>query len=726
MRRTAVPTGYAFALAVVLLANVLRDISTTMPHQLSDETAFLLSAKYFLQWDLVLSLGYVPVPGLIFLKLASYVAASDDYYILAKVLNASLLTLAAVPAFLVARRVMPPAQAGLASVLVAVTPPTIYGAYFTPEAAYIFMFWVFSAGSLAALEALAEQVTIANPSVPSGSHVLAMGSGALGGIAFLIKPHAAALGMAYVASVVVLMLAGLARPDDRKRRRGGEWASLGLAVLNIGAFAAGAVFTVLLVGRILGDAWLAAFDVKLYSTLISHSTQTTWRSMNVGPIATLMVWHVAAIVAALALPAVAAVAATVRDRFPVSSGRTRTTRAQADTNTRVVTVFTLTTLVLLVLMTAKATVDFHAIYGHSNVLDRLNVRYYSFALPLLVFIAAGPAGRTTRQATSRSIDPIAGAATAALAIACMLITQRNTFTFIDAPDLTFLSSGNGTVVAVAVVVLLVALSSIADSARPWWILALWGLMSLLNVGLAVSLQQNQDRPQIGDRGVMALKGLFNRQELDHGIIVAGRNSVAAARVAFALASRSPVVPTTTDMRARVGADTRWVLLLGDRSGAGLDAPVVQAGDSSIYLTNRKRQPESAGEASNAYSFAAAASWAPTAYPANDPEPWGIWLTGTSSHIAFPTPLPARGRLTVRANVLEPTQQSPVTIHVCGASHELKLTATLADHAVDYACDRPVDGIDFTHMHPLSPRSLRLSDDARDLSLALSAIRSTSR
>jgi hypothetical protein len=199
-------------------------------------------------------------------------------------------------------QVMPPAQAGLASVLVAVTPPTIYGAYFTPEAAYIFMFWVFSAGSLAALEALAEQVTIANPSVPSGSHVLAMGSGALGGIAFLIKPHAAALGMAYVASVVVLMLAGLARPDDRKRRRGGEWASLGLAVLNIGAFAAGAVFTVLLVGRILGDAWLAAFDVKLYSTLISHSTQTTWRSMNVGPIATLMVWHVAAIVAALALP----------------------------------------------------------------------------------------------------------------------------------------------------------------------------------------------------------------------------------------------------------------------------------------------------------------------------------------------------------------------------------------------------------------------------------------
>ena len=726
MQRAGFPHGYALALAVVLLANVLRDLSTTMPHQLSDETAFLLSAKYFLQWDLVLSLGYVPVPGLIFLKLASYVAASDHYYIVAKVLNACLLTLAAVPAFLVARRLMPPAQAGLASVLVAVTPPTIYGAYFTPEAAYIVMFWVFSAASLASLEALAKRVTTTNPATSPESHALAMGSGAVGGIAFLVKPHAAALGMAYVASVAVLTLLALARPDDPKRRRGRVWFPLGLAVLDITAFAAGAVFTVLLAGRILAGSWLAAFDVKLYSTLISHSTQTTWRSMNVGAIATLMMWHAAAIVAALALPAVAAVAAAVRDRFPVSSGRTPMTRGQVNFPTRVVTVFTFTTLVLLVLMTAKATVDFHAIYGRSNVLDRLNVRYYSFALPLLVFIAAGPAGRTTWQATSRSIDRIAGVAAAALAVACMLITQRNTFTFIDAPDLTFLSSGNGTVVAVAVVVLLVALSRIGESARPWWILALWGLMSLLNVGLAGSLQQNQDRPHTGDRGVMALKGLFNRQELDHGIIVAGRNSVAAARVAFALASRSPVVPTTADMRTRIGADTRWVLLLGDRSGAVLDAPVVQAGDSSIYLTNRKQQPESDGEASNTYSFAAAASGAPTANPANDPEPWGIWLTGTTSHIAFPKPLPARGRLAVRANVLEPTRQSPVTLHVCGASHELKLTATLADYAVDYACDRPVDGIDFTHMHPLSPRSLRLSDDARDLSLALSAIRSTTR
>ena len=722
--RTGFPQGYAFALAVVLLANVLRDLSTTMPHQLSDETAFLLSAKYFLQWDLVLSLGYVPVPGLIFLKLASYVAAADDYYIVAKVLNAFLLTLAAIPAYRVARRLMPAAQAGFASVLVAITPPTIYGAYFTPEATYIFVFWVFSAVAVAALEALAARASMVNAVAAPDSHARAMAAGALGGIAFLVKPHAAVLGIAYVASVVVLTLLTRGRPDDTQRRGGREWLLLGPALLDIGAFAAVAVLTVVLAGRILAGGWLAAFDVKLYSTLVSHSTQTGWRSMNVGAIGTQVLLHAAAIVAALALPAAAAVPAAIRDRFPAPSTRTRTLHTDADTPTRVVTVFALITLLLLVLMTAKASVDFHAIYGRSNVLDRVNARYYSFALPLLVFIFARATRITIPQAMSRSRDVMAGPVTVALVVACMVLTQRATFTFIDAPDLTFLSFGKGTAVAVAVVVLLVASSRIAESARSWWILATWGLMSLLNVGLAGSLQQNEDRPHIGDRGVMALKGLFSRQELDQGIIVAGRHSVAAARVAFALASRSPVVPTTAEMRARMGTGIQWVLLLGDRSGTVVDAPVVQAGDSSIYLTKQKRQPESDGGASNAYSFAAAARSAPTAWPAHDPEPWGIWLTGTASHIAFPKPLPARGRLTIRANVLEPKRQSPVTIHVCGASHELELTATLADYAVDYACEHPVDGIEFTGMQPLSPRSLRISDDARDLSLALTAIRST--
>lgn len=726
MRRAGFPHGYALALAVVLLANVLRDISTTMPHQLSDETAFLLSAKYFLQWDLVFSLGYVPVPGLVFLKLASYVAASDDYYVVAKVLNAFLLTFAAVPAYLVARRVMPSAQAGVASVLVAVTPPTIYGAYFTPEATYIFMFWLFSAVSLAALDDLAGRVTTTTRVAAPERHALAMAAGALGGIAFLVKPHAAALGMAYVASAIVLTLLAAAHPDDRTGSRGRGWFPLGLAALDIAAFTAAAVFTVLIVGRVLAGSWLAAFDVKLYSTLVSHSTQTAWRSMNVGAIGTLVMLHVVAIVAALALPAAAAVPQAVWSRLPAYLGRTRIGPAPADSSTRVVTVFALTTLLLLVVMTAKATVDFHAIYGRSNVLDRLNARYYSFALPLLVFIAAGAAGKLTLQTKSRSMHAIAGVATTALAVACMLVTQRNTFTFIDAPDLTFLSLGYGTVVPVAVLVLLVALSNVAVSARSWLILTSWGLMSLLNVWLAGSLQQHQDRPHIGDRAVLALKGLFDQPELDRGIIVAGRNSVAAARVAFGLASRSPVVATPADMRARMGAETRWVLLLGDRSGTVLDAPVVQAGDSSIYVTNRKPQPAHDGEARNTYSFAAAAPSAPTAYPAHDPEPWGIWLTGTNSHIAFPKALPARGRLTVRANVLEPKRQSPVTIRVCGASHELELTASLADYAIDYACERPVDGIDFTGMHPLSPQSIRLSDDARELSLALAAIRSASR
>ncbi len=709
-------TTYALALALILVANLLRTAATSLPQQLSDETAFLLSSKYFLQWDLIRSLGYVPVPGLVFLKLASYFAAFDDFYVIAKVFNACVLTLAAIPAYSIARRVLPGGQAAVASLLVAITPPTLYGAYFTPEAAYILVFWVFCAVSVAALSSLAE--SLAGRSERSGSGLMALAAGGIGGIAFLVKPHAAALGIAYMASTVILAGLTVSKAGDSKRR----WSAtvVGNTMLHIGSFAAGAVLVLLLAGRVIGGAWFAAFDVQVYSTLVAHSAQTDWRFANAGPIATLFALHGAAIITALALPVAAALPRGFRNRIArVVHGKE--TPSMVTSRHNAVGVFSLATLVVLVLMTVVVTVDFHAIYGGSNVLDRLNGRYYSFALPLLVFVTAGRTNAMRDRALDW-IDVVLAAMAAAFVAACIVITQRCVFTFIDAPDLAFLQFGTGTLVAVGAVALLVALSGAQAGGRvAWLIVAGWALMSLLNAWLGGTLQQREDRPRIGDEGVTELQRLFDPGDLDRGIIVSGRNTVAASRAAFRLASRSPVVRTPAEARARIGADTRWVLMLGDRSGTTFALPVVPAGDSTIYRVDATYRPVPPDERPQTYRFDVRASSAPIAHPAYDPETWGIWLTGTSSTVAVPQPLPLRGRLTLRLHVVDPVRQPSLTIEVCGVGHTIAPTADFADYTIEYACERRVDNIGFTGMRPVAPRTLGISNDARELSLALASV-----
>ncbi len=687
--------GYAFALAAVLLANTLRNIATQFPHQLSDETAFLLSSKYFLQWDLVRSLGYMPVPGLVYLKIGSFLASSDQYYLLAKVWNALCLTLAAIPAFFVAHRVMSATEAKVASVLVAVIPSTIYGAYFTPEAVYILVFWIFAAVAVAALN-------------EPRRYRIALAAGALCALEYLIKPHAVALAAAYLAAVIAL---GLAAYFGRSATASaeGRWRSRRTMLAHVGSFAAGAIATSVALGRIIGGGWLAAFDLKLYSELIARGTDIGWNLERIGSIARLLLLHAAAIAAACAIPLGFIVALSVR-------------RRPAGRSSLALSVFSVAVVSMLVLMTAKASVDFHAIYGGSNTLDRLHVRYYSFALPLLILIVVGRF-RELSPVDTPIRAKLAAALLAIAVVACIVITQRQTFTFLDAPDLAYLVYGTTTRVAVVIGTLAAVAVALSAKGPRWLILAGWGVMSLLNVYACTRFQQSEDREQTGDRAVSVIRGLFEGRDRDDGIIVAGSYPVAAARAAFRLASTSPVVPTVRDARARTSPSTKWILVLGDPARGAFESPAIRAGDSAVYLIDRSRvgQFPDTGLRKAIYSFRASATSRAIARPAQAAEAWGTWLSGPEAEVVFPVPLPERGSIVLSVAVLDPKLQGRPNVVICEKSFPLDATDKLGEHRLEYACPVAPDRIRFSGLKPLSPRDLGLSADPRALALAIESI-----
>jgi phosphoglycerol transferase len=696
IRRRWFTSGYALALCLVLIANLLRNIAQQVPQQLGDETSFLLSSKYFLQWDLVHSLGYVPVPGLVFLKLASLIASSNQYYLLAKVWNAILLTAATIPAYTVARRVMPATQAKLASILVAVVPSIIYGAYFTPEAAYILAFWIFVSISIAALNA------------PNRMWIAAA-AGSSCAVAYLIKPHALALGAAYVLSVVALWL--VARLDRRGSAHGlerKEWNSIRVALIHLAFFAIAAIVTIMLLGRMIAADWLAGFDLKLYSNLVTARAEAAAQPAMTEVIR-LLGLHAAAIVSALAIPVVLA-AFTLR-RWSVSW------------DTTVVLIVSFAVMSMLVLMTAKVTVDFHAIHGPEQALDRIHGRYYSFALPLLMFVTvAGLSERAPHISAIRATTVFVMAV--AVVVACTVLTARQTFSFVDAPDLTYLvASQRVQLFSVLVAVVVFALAAFSRVSPGWLVLASWGCMSIVNVYAATRLQLNEAREHTGDRAVALLRALFESRGLDHGVIVSGAHRIDAARAAFRLASTSPVVSTLSEAYARIGENTQWLLILGDQPRAKFGSSAIRAGDSTVYLADGVRVATfgNARAVRTRYSFNGDAFSLADVVPAHSSEPWGTWLSAPWAELIFPQPLPAEGTLTIVARVLDPTLQTPISVLVCGRSLLLQINETFKAHQIQYSCATGPEFIRFENMKPLSPRELGLSSDPRRLALGIEAI-----
>lgn len=235
-RITALPIGVSLGLIVALsvVVRFLLALLIPAPWIFADELKYSELAKSFA------STGHFAIrdaPGLhlgpLYPVLISpaWAAFSDvpHAYLVAKAINSVLMSLAAVPTYFLARRLLSSSWSLVAAGLALVVPSTVYAGTIMTESAFYPLFVASSLGILAALER------------PSARRQL----GALGLIAltFLTRPQAISLVAAFVTAIVAVCATDAARnaPQLRAFLRGlrgylPTWTALVAGLVALGAW----------------------------------------------------------------------------------------------------------------------------------------------------------------------------------------------------------------------------------------------------------------------------------------------------------------------------------------------------------------------------------------------------------------------------------------------------------------------------------------------------------
>jgi Dolichyl-phosphate-mannose-protein mannosyltransferase len=218
--RRAVQAAVAAAVVVAFVVLGLLATAVPAPRILTDELRYTLATASLVDGDGLEirgeEYGYGPVYPVLLAPLLAVSSDREAAYPLFKLLNALLFALTAVPAYLLARRLLPPWwSAGVAALAVAI-PSTVYASLVMTE----------SVGYLAAVTAVLLVVRAVERATP-GRQFAAL---AAIGVATLTRAQFAVLFFAYVAALVVQWV--LVR-DTRSLRN--LWPTLGAIVLGLAA-----------------------------------------------------------------------------------------------------------------------------------------------------------------------------------------------------------------------------------------------------------------------------------------------------------------------------------------------------------------------------------------------------------------------------------------------------------------------------------------------------------
>ena len=103
------------------------------------------------------------------------------------------------------------------------------------------------------------------------------------------------------------------------------------------------------------------------------------------------------------------------------------------------------------------------------------------------------------------------------------------------------------------------------------------------------------------------------------------------------------------------------------------------------------------------------------------ETWGAWTESTSARIDLADPISGHLRISIKMRGIGTNAGSPITLVVGEERREFRLTND--PHVVVFEVDlsKPTTWIEFSGMHPVSPKELGLADDSRLLGIGISDI-----
>lgn len=608
-------------------------------------------------------------------------ACGDSYLECSRSLNALFYVGAAPLVYLLARRWCNQWLAGAVALLTVLRPSNAYTAYFMPEAMYFWAFWLFTWCALAL------------SGLPRRAGLLL--SAAVLGMMALIKVHALFLLPAWCA--FLLYQAWRARADTPGGR---HWLLAGLGDVAL------ALLTAAAVRYGLGYLYADRNGLFLFGQMYSGQAQNKPAlAQLIGPALLNLRGHLLALLMLLAVPLAAWL-------LPAASG------AQRRAMPRDSAALAVYTLLMMGALLATTTLFTALVAGGGNGIEntaRLHMRYYDFALPLLLLCAAAQLAPGAQQASGRARLLVALPLAVLLAYGYAILTTAYAPSYIDSPEL-YGASVRHDVFKVVALLAAGTLAAWVFSARVGVQLFLFAFLPLLAVLAGYPLNAKVREAQQPDDYAKA--GVYARQymkpaELAH-LTVYGSDIAMLHKTRFMLDNTKvelvKLEPGQAIGAERFGEDS-WGLVVGEfplpenvvrHSGARgfslvrqkSEGIVIRFGDSDMAPGVRSIDGMSV------------------------PEGWGRWSDGARVTLQFSAPLPAALRLTLEAAAFGPNAGQDITVTVGGQRKPLRLGDARAPAELAFDTDGSATAITFDIPHPASPKSLGLSEDARSLGLAL--------
>lgn len=593
----------------------------------------------------------------------------------------SLFLVGAMPfIYMLCRRVGSRRVALFVALLAVLGPINAYTARFMPETLYFMMFWVFAWYTLRPAEV--EPVVYG---VSMGVIVALMG---------LVKAHAVFLVPAIIGFVVFRYFwLGSDQPLRKSLLALSGFFSAALLIrFGLGYFFAGSAGLDIF-GQTYGSIAPSTADAERYTRLVS-------------PALVSLKGHAMALSVLFALPLAALF------YFPTRN----TAHGGAVIASREIRLFTFFVLSCLLVMTTL----FSATVAGSNDMEtiaRLHMRYYNFALPLLLIIAAEHVGPAPSRQIYRALPPvIVFAILAILSITSLL--EFYTPGFFDSPELWGITVNQ---VVFRVIVVLGVLSLIAwlVDTRLGARVFLFGVFPLVvavsgwRVNAQVRLNMQPDR--YAQAGMFAHQYLGDKQE---PIIVVGSEHSSLFRTMFYLDNPNAeklVLPSFEPIaESSVPADTKWLLVVGSHS---LPKNARREAGFGGFALARMGSNEGLQE----IDFTQGSWPGVNAAGLSGPEPWGTWSDGKRVALEFSNPLPREFTLILKGHTIGNTDQ-PSTIMVGHQQREIRLPSP-QELALAFSTDGSVHTINFDipWARPLKELGI-VSEDTRRLGIGFVSIR----
>jgi phosphoglycerol transferase len=631
--------------------------------------------------------GDISIPSYLYTSVYHATTACGVGYLdCARLFNAMFFLASAPFIYLVGRHFLSARLASFVALLTMLGPVNSYTAYFMPESIYFCTFWIttWTAFRFAYKPGFARAALL----------------GVFVGALALLKLHALFL----MPSIAVFMLYSVLRTVPGSAAPGWRHAILCVMVMLALTILVRFGFGYLVAGK----AGLS-LSGSLYASQASNSTGQQHTILELIKLSLFNLrGHVSALTILFGLP-IAAVVAHLFDRRAVAEGAVPRSP---------LAVYTVLILLALLGMTVTFTAFVAGSGYESNM--RLHMRYYNFALPLLVMFAATQIGRASEL--NKTIAVVIAAALAAMIVFTMVtVFQPYTPSMVDSPEFHGMSARRAAFYLLGLLSLASVISWAWNRERGARIFLFAFMPLFVIVATSTIHKEVRDGGATNDfdRAGMFAHEFLNADQRDRlGII--GTDVSGMFRTRFHVDSirqwqRTAPQNEPLDL-AGIPADTAWLLLLGTYPTPPDAVVRMQTGSYSLVELNAT-MPKVAtinfGDGSNRFLK----NWKGL----SGIESWGRWSSEKTVELQLSNPLPKRFSLVLLAEAYGPNAGRDVVVTVGKVTRTIQLTNQKSPVEMTFDSTGDENTIKLTVPQPISPHALNGAQDMRNLGIGFTKL-----